>query len=33
MSDIIPQPDWGTPVPNVDPDEWIDEDDWENEDD
>lgn len=26
MSGIIPQPDWGNPVPNIDPDEWIDDD-------
>ncbi len=24
---ILPEPDWGTQFPNVDPDEWIDEDD------
>lgn len=24
---IIPQPNWGTPSPNVDPDEWLEEDD------
>lgn len=24
---IVPDPDWGNPFPNVDPDEWEDEDD------
>ena len=24
---ILPEPDWGTQFPNIDPDEWIDEDD------
>jgi hypothetical protein len=24
---IVPNPDWGNPFPNVDPDEWEDEDD------
>jgi len=27
MGFILPEPDWGNPFPNVDPDEWIDEDD------
>ena len=24
---IVPNPDWGNPFPNVDPDEWEDDDD------
>jgi hypothetical protein len=24
---IVPDPDWGNPFPNVDPDEWEDDDD------
>jgi hypothetical protein len=24
---IVPNPDWGNPFPNVEPDEWEDEDD------
>ena len=24
---IVPNPDWGNPFPNVDPDEWKDDDD------
>jgi hypothetical protein len=24
--DIVPNPDWGNPTPNVDPDEWNEED-------
>jgi hypothetical protein len=26
INPIIPEPDWGNPTPNVDPDEFIDED-------
>jgi hypothetical protein len=26
MGFILPEPDWGNPFPNVDPDEWIDDD-------
>jgi hypothetical protein len=22
---IIPEPDWGNPSPNIDPDEWVEE--------
>ena len=27
---ILPEPDWGTQFPNVDPDEWIDDDEYED---
>ena len=26
LEPIVPEPDWGTPSPNVDPEEWEDED-------
>lgn len=29
MGFILPEPDWGNPFPNVDPDEWIDDEDDE----
>jgi hypothetical protein len=30
MGFILPEPDWGNPFPNVDPDEWIDDDEYED---